>query len=129
MTPATMPSVANAAGRLNEKYGGEVVSESGRYHDHELAIQGNEHFHRLGWKCVSFLSVVLALALLAKDIVVDRARREMVNEEAKPESGRYHDHELAIQGNEHFHRLGWKRLTIVLIVQTCGYLSFANPTM
>ncbi|KAJ5199375.1 hypothetical protein N7491_000068 [Penicillium cf. griseofulvum] len=46
-----------------EKYGGELVSESGRYHDHELAIQGNEHFHRLGWKRLTIVLIIQSIAL------------------------------------------------------------------
>lgn len=41
--------------------------------------------------------------------------------------GRYEDHERAIQGNDHFHRLGWKRLTIVLIVQSIALGSLSLP--
>ncbi|KAJ5341033.1 hypothetical protein N7541_010157 [Penicillium brevicompactum] len=40
---------------------------------------------------------------------------------------RYEDHERALQGNEHFHRLGWKRLTIVLIVQSIALGSLSLP--
>ncbi|PWY96671.1 hypothetical protein BO94DRAFT_506089 [Aspergillus sclerotioniger CBS 115572] len=37
------------------------------------------------------------------------------------------DHERAIQGEQHFHRLGWKRLTIVLIVQSIALGSLSLP--
>lgn len=46
-----------------DKSGGEVVSESGRYYDHERAIQGNEHFHRLGWKRLTIVLIVQSIAL------------------------------------------------------------------
>jgi hypothetical protein len=52
----------------------------------------------------------------------DQSGGEVVNK-----SDRYHDHERAIQGNEHFHRLGWKRLTIVLIVQSIALGSLSLP--
>lgn len=37
------------------------------------------------------------------------------------------DYERAIQGDQHFHRLGWKRLTIVLIVQSVALGSLSLP--
>ncbi|PYI31118.1 hypothetical protein BP00DRAFT_436221 [Aspergillus indologenus CBS 114.80] len=37
------------------------------------------------------------------------------------------DHERAIQGEQRFHRLGWKRLTIVLIVQSIALGSLSLP--
>ncbi|PYI00311.1 hypothetical protein BO78DRAFT_439090 [Aspergillus sclerotiicarbonarius CBS 121057] len=37
------------------------------------------------------------------------------------------DHERAIQGEQQFHRLGWKRLTIVLIVQSIALGSLSLP--
>ncbi|KAJ5086042.1 hypothetical protein N7532_010813 [Penicillium argentinense] len=38
------------------------------------------------------------------------------------------DHERAVQGDQHFHRLGWKRLTIVLIVQSIALGSLSLPS-
>ncbi|KAJ6000484.1 hypothetical protein N7481_000893 [Penicillium waksmanii] len=37
------------------------------------------------------------------------------------------DHERANQGDQHFHRLGWKRLTVVLIVQSIALGSLSLP--
>lgn len=46
-----------------DQSGGEVVSQKDRYHDHERAIQGNEHFHRLGWKRLTIVLIVQSIAL------------------------------------------------------------------
>lgn len=41
--------------------------------------------------------------------------------------GRKHSNDRAIQGDDHFHRLGWKRLTILLIVQSIALGSLSLP--
>ncbi|KAL5364428.1 transmembrane amino acid transporter protein-domain-containing protein [Aspergillus floccosus] len=39
-----------------------------------------------------------------------------------------HQHAKAVDGHQHFHRLGWKRLTIVLIVQSVALGSLSLPS-
>ncbi|KAJ5766078.1 uncharacterized protein N7511_003694 [Penicillium nucicola] len=58
---------------------------------------------------------------------LERSEGEVINQ-----AGRKHEHALehalAVEGNERFHRLGWKRLTIILIVQSIALGSLSLPS-
>ncbi|KAJ6084858.1 hypothetical protein N7499_004487 [Penicillium canescens] len=59
-----------------------------------------------------------------KDMIdFEQSEGEVIDQtDRKPE------HALTVEGNERFHRLGWKRLTIVLIVQSIALGSLSLPS-
>ncbi|KAJ5306944.1 hypothetical protein PENANT_c003G04104 [Penicillium antarcticum] len=60
-------------------------------------------------------------------IDLEQSEGEVINQtERKHEHAL--EHALTVEGNERFHRLGWKRLTIILIVQSVALGSLSLPS-